>query len=94
MARLGVPALYLSETISALEIWQQHIAGLIAARVGLAPAALVLLIRYWVPESPHWLLRRGRTEQPARRSPGRSRSIRNGPRCPPEFPMKRRSMRH
>ena len=28
--------------------------------VGLAPAALVLMIRYWVPESPHWLLRMGR----------------------------------
>src|SRR5215472_13952973 len=35
--------------------------------VGLAPAALVLLIRYWIPESPHWLLRQGRMEE-ARRS--------------------------
>ena len=35
--------------------------------VGLAPAALVLMIRYWVPESPHWLLRMGRMED-ARKS--------------------------
>jgi putative MFS transporter len=35
--------------------------------VGLLPAALVLLIRYWVPESPRWLLRMGRHEE-ARRS--------------------------
>ena len=35
--------------------------------VGLAPAALVLMIRYWVPESPHWLLRMGRMEE-ARKS--------------------------
>ncbi|HLY88749.1 MAG TPA: MFS transporter [Acetobacteraceae bacterium] len=35
--------------------------------IGLAPALLVLMIRYWVPESPHWLLRRGRMEE-ARRS--------------------------
>ncbi|HTI80960.1 MAG TPA: MFS transporter [Acetobacteraceae bacterium] len=35
--------------------------------VGLAPALLVVLIRYWVPESPHWLLRRGRMEE-ARKS--------------------------
>lgn len=35
--------------------------------VGLAPAALVLMIRYWIPESPHWLLRRGRMEE-ARKS--------------------------
>src|SRR5690349_23306015 len=35
--------------------------------VGLAPAALVLMIRYWVPESPHWLLRCGRMEE-ARKS--------------------------
>jgi putative MFS transporter len=28
--------------------------------VGLAPALLVLMIRYWVPESPHWLMRMGR----------------------------------
>jgi len=31
--------------------------------VGLAPAALTLLIRSWVPESPHWLIRRGRVEE-------------------------------
>jgi putative MFS transporter len=35
--------------------------------VGLLPAALVLLIRYWVPESPRWLIRMGRHEE-ARRS--------------------------
>src|SRR5271166_584136 len=35
--------------------------------VGLAPAALVLMIRYWVPESPRWLLRMGRMEE-ARKS--------------------------
>jgi MFS transporter, putative metabolite:H+ symporter len=28
--------------------------------VGLVPAALTLWIRAWVPESPHWLIRRGR----------------------------------
>jgi putative MFS transporter len=27
--------------------------------VGLAPALLVLMIRYWVPESPRWLMRMG-----------------------------------
>jgi MFS transporter, putative metabolite:H+ symporter len=35
--------------------------------VGLLPAALTLLIRAWVPESPRWLIRRGRHEE-ARRS--------------------------
>ncbi len=35
--------------------------------VGLAPAALTLLIRAWVPELPHWLVRAGRMEE-ARRS--------------------------
>jgi MFS transporter, putative metabolite:H+ symporter len=35
--------------------------------VGLLPAALTLYIRAWVPESPHWLIRRGRPEE-ARRS--------------------------
>ena len=35
--------------------------------VGLLPAALVLMIRYWVPKSPRWLLRMGRHEE-ARRS--------------------------
>src|SRR5262249_42389465 len=28
--------------------------------IGLAPAALTLLIRAWVPESPHWLIGKGR----------------------------------
>lgn len=37
------------------------------ALVGLIPAALSLLVRAWVPESPHWLIRRGRLEE-ARRS--------------------------
>jgi putative MFS transporter len=35
--------------------------------VGLLPAALVLIIRYWVPESPRWLMRMGRHEE-ARKS--------------------------
>jgi putative MFS transporter len=35
--------------------------------VGLLPAALVFMIRYWVPESPRWLIRMGRHEA-ARRS--------------------------
>ena len=35
--------------------------------VGLLPAFLVLIIRYWVPESPRWLMHMGRHEE-ARRS--------------------------
>jgi MFS transporter, putative metabolite:H+ symporter len=35
--------------------------------VGLLPAALTLYIRAWVPESPHWLMRKGRLDE-ARRS--------------------------
>jgi putative MFS transporter len=35
--------------------------------VGLTPALLVLMIRYWVPESPRWLMRMGRHEE-ARKS--------------------------
>src|SRR5271168_700909 len=35
--------------------------------LGLLPALLTLLIRAWVPESPRWLIRRGRREE-ARRS--------------------------
>jgi putative MFS transporter len=31
--------------------------------IGLLPAALFLLIRYWVPESPRWLLSVGRFEE-------------------------------
>jgi len=31
--------------------------------VGLLPAALTLLIRAWVPESPHWLIGKGRSEE-------------------------------
>ena len=35
--------------------------------VGVLPALLVLLVRVWVPESPRWLMRQGRTEE-ARKS--------------------------
>ncbi|MEA2745151.1 MAG: transporter, putative metabolite:H+ symporter, partial [Acetobacteraceae bacterium] len=35
--------------------------------VGLLPGALTLLIRAWVPESPHWLIGKGRTDE-ARKS--------------------------
>jgi putative MFS transporter len=35
--------------------------------VGLSPLVLVLMIRYWVPESPRWLIRMGRHEE-ARKS--------------------------
>jgi putative MFS transporter len=35
--------------------------------VGLLPAGLTLLIRAWVPESPHWLIGKGRLDE-ARRS--------------------------
>src|SRR5436305_11965325 len=31
--------------------------------VGLAPLVLVFMIRYWVPESPRWLMRMGRHEE-------------------------------
>ncbi len=31
--------------------------------VGLLPAALTLLIRAWVPESPHWLIGKGRMDE-------------------------------
>jgi putative MFS transporter len=35
--------------------------------VGLSPLTLVFMIRYWVPESPRWLIRMGRVEE-ARKS--------------------------
>jgi len=35
--------------------------------VGLVPLVLVFMIRYWVPESPRWLMRMGRVEE-ARKS--------------------------
>jgi hypothetical protein len=35
--------------------------------VGLVPVVLVLMVRYWVPESPRWLMQKGRHEE-ARRS--------------------------
>ena len=34
--------------------------------IGLLPAVLTLLIRAWVPESPRWLIRKGRREEAAR----------------------------
>ena len=39
--------------------------GMVA--LGLVPALLCLYVRYFVPESPHWLLRRGRVDE-ARKS--------------------------
>jgi MFS transporter, putative metabolite:H+ symporter len=35
--------------------------------IGVLPAAVVLLVRLWVPESPHWLVRQGRFDE-ARKS--------------------------
>jgi putative MFS transporter len=35
--------------------------------IGLVPMVLVLMVRYWVPESPRWLIRMGRHEE-ARKS--------------------------
>jgi MFS transporter, putative metabolite:H+ symporter len=31
--------------------------------VGLVPIVLVLMVRYWVPESPRWLMQKGRHEE-------------------------------
>jgi putative MFS transporter len=50
--------------------------------IGVAPSLLVLLVRIWVPESPWWLMRQGRYEERASRSPGRCRSSRARCRCP------------
>jgi putative MFS transporter len=45
----------------------QHVEAYIGWRglfaIGLLPAGLSLLIRAWVPESPHWLIRVGRLEE-------------------------------
>ncbi len=38
--------------------------------VGLSPLVLVFMIRYWVPESPRWLIRMGRQRRRAARWPG------------------------
>src|SRR6478752_5983808 len=35
--------------------------------IGLSPLVLVFMIRFWVPESPRWLMRMGRMEE-ARKS--------------------------
>lgn len=53
----AVSAAYLAPMIG----WR----GLFA--IGIVPALLVLMIRYWVPESPRWLIRMGRHED-ARKS--------------------------
>jgi MFS transporter, putative metabolite:H+ symporter len=58
--------------------------------VGLAPALLVLMIRYWVPESPRWLMRMGGWRRRASRSPGRFRSTRKRSSCRPACPSRRR----
>src|SRR5215831_15891205 len=34
--------------------------------LGLVPIVLVLMVRYWVPESPRWLIRMGRHEEARR----------------------------
>ena len=41
--------------------------------VDLTPAPLVLMIRYWVPESPHWLMRMRRMEEARKSLAGRFR---------------------
>jgi MFS transporter, putative metabolite:H+ symporter len=50
--------------------------------VGLLPTVLVLMIRYWVPESPRWLMGMGRRQE-ARKSLacGRFRSSRTRSSC-------------
>ena len=46
---------------------EQHIGWRGMFLIGLLPAGLTLLIRAWVPESPHWLVGKGRFDE-ARRS--------------------------
>src|SRR5690349_16373997 len=70
---------WVSALITTLLPGGSMLAGLIAAwllpivgwrylfLVGLSPLVLVFMIRYWVPESPRWLIRVGRYEE-ARRS--------------------------
>jgi MFS transporter, putative metabolite:H+ symporter len=55
--------------------------------VGLVPAAFTLLVRAWVPESPHWLVGQGRTEE-ARKSLAWALKVR-----PSDLPMPEKSMK-
>lgn len=66
---------WVSALITTLLPGGSMLAGLIAAwllpiigwrylfLVGLAPLVLVFMIRFWVPESPRWLMRMGRNEE-------------------------------
>ena len=44
-------------------IWRRSSAGADCSSSVFSPALLVLMIRYWVPESPRWLIRMGRMER-------------------------------